>query len=183
MTISVAKLVELLKSEEGQYSDRKSLFHGAPGAKHPRDRREIRDEVAEYVAAFANAEGGVVVFGVENDGTVTGHGYPADAVDEALRVPGQRLRPALRLFAAMTTEEAELTATLYAAWDAALADGLPSAPNDLKRAVLGWHADKKRFEPLIFDRIDWLRAHGLVPHGSAVPLSAKRSEEQAELFP
>ena len=44
--------------EEGQYFDRKSLWHGRPGQKRPRGRREVRDQIAEYVAAFANADGG-----------------------------------------------------------------------------------------------------------------------------
>jgi ATP-dependent DNA helicase RecG len=91
--ISATELLQRLQSEEGQYFDRKSLWHGAPGAKRPRDRREVRDEIAAYVAAFANADGGVIVLGVEDDATVTGHGYPEDAVADMLRVPEVRLKP------------------------------------------------------------------------------------------
>ena len=36
---------------------RKSLFRGPDDQKRPRDRRGVRDQVAEVVAAFANAEG------------------------------------------------------------------------------------------------------------------------------
>ena len=83
-----------LTSSEGQHFDRKSLFEGAPGTKKPRDRKAVRDVIAEYVAAFANAEGGVLLLGIENDGTVTGHAYPESAIEEMLRVPEARLVPA-----------------------------------------------------------------------------------------
>lgn len=50
----VDSIRRLIQSEEGQHFDRKSLFAGRPGEKRHRDRREVRDEVAEYAAAFAN---------------------------------------------------------------------------------------------------------------------------------
>lgn len=61
-----------------------------------RDRRTVRDEIAAHVAAFANAEGGTPVLGVEDDGTVTGHGYPDEAVETFLQVPATRLQPPLK---------------------------------------------------------------------------------------
>lgn len=93
MPISEAKLRELIAADEGQYHDRKSLFAGPPGQKQPRDRRAVRDQIAEQVAGFANADGGVVIFGVEDDRTITGHAYSAEAVDVMLAVPQARLVP------------------------------------------------------------------------------------------
>lgn len=95
MSSSVWDLGALIAQDEGQYFDRKSLWQGAPGAKRTRDRRKVRDEIAEYVAAFANAEGGLLVLGVEDDGTVSGHGYPANAVQAMIQVPCERFRPPL----------------------------------------------------------------------------------------
>jgi len=83
-----------LTQDEGQHFDRKSLFHGPPEQKRQRDRRELRDQVAEYVAAFANAEGGVLILGIEDDREVTGHALPADALASLLAVPQARLLPA-----------------------------------------------------------------------------------------
>jgi len=80
MTISETKLRELIAADEGQYHDRKSLFEGPQGKKRPRDRRVVRDQIAEQVAGFANADGGVVIFVVEDDRTVSGHAYPVDVV-------------------------------------------------------------------------------------------------------
>jgi ATP-dependent DNA helicase RecG len=95
MTISETKLRELISSDEGQYHDRKSLLEGPPGRKRSRDRRAVRDQIAEQVAGFANADGGVVIFGVEDDLTISGHTYPADVVDQMLAVPQTRLVPPL----------------------------------------------------------------------------------------
>jgi ATP-dependent DNA helicase RecG len=93
MALSETKLRELIAADEGQYHDRKSLFEGSPGQKRPRDRRAVRDQIAEQVAGFANADGGVVIFGVEDDHSITGHSYPADVVDQMLIVPQTRLVP------------------------------------------------------------------------------------------
>lgn len=89
-------LARLLAAPEGQYAERKSLWDRKGATPKPLDRRKIRDLVAEYVAAFANADGGVLVLGAENDGTPTGHGYPDDVVEQMLRTPCDRLRPPLR---------------------------------------------------------------------------------------
>lgn len=91
--ISDAKLRELIAAEEGQYHDRKSLLHGQPGQKTARDPRAVRDEIAAYVAGFANTDGGVLVCGVEDDGAITGHRYPADKIEIMLAVPTVRLVP------------------------------------------------------------------------------------------
>lgn len=79
--------------DEGQHFDRKSLYEGPAGRKVARDRRAVRDQVAEYVAAFANAEGGVLILGLEDDGEVTGHSLPPKAVEALLKVPRERLDP------------------------------------------------------------------------------------------
>jgi ATP-dependent DNA helicase RecG len=79
--------------DDGQNFDRKSLLAGPEGAKRSRDRREVRDQVARYVAAFADAEGGVLALGIEDDGTVTGHELPLDALQAVLTTPQNRLEP------------------------------------------------------------------------------------------
>ena len=93
MTARHLDLAPYLHQEEGQYFDRKSLWHGRPDQKAPRDRRDVRDQIAEYVAAFANADGGVLILGIEDDGTVTGHSYSAEVIEDMLSVPARRLVP------------------------------------------------------------------------------------------
>ena len=91
---SEAEVRSLLERTEGQYLDFKSLWDRTKPTPSPVDRRAARDIMAEYVAAFANADGGTLVLGVEDDGAPTGHGYPEDAVQDILAVPQRRLRPA-----------------------------------------------------------------------------------------
>ena len=92
-TTPVFDVTPFLNQDEGQHFDRKSLLHGPPGQKRSRDRREVRDQVAEYVAAFANAEGGVLVLGIEDDHTLTGHQLSGEALATLLNVPQARLQP------------------------------------------------------------------------------------------
>ena len=84
-----------LTQDEGQHFERKSLFHGPPEAKKPRDRREVRDQVARWVAGFANAEGGVLILGIEDDHTVSDHHLPPTALQTLLAVPQARCQPPL----------------------------------------------------------------------------------------
>lgn len=86
-------LSRLLAQGEGQYLELKSLWHGPPDRRGHRERKAVRDEVARYVAAFANASGGTLVLGVEDDGKPSGHGYPADVVEQILAIPTHRLNP------------------------------------------------------------------------------------------
>lgn len=120
--------------EEGQYFERKSLWHGPEGRKIPRNRKEVRDQVAEYAAAFANADGGVLILGMEDDGTLTGHGYPSDAVEDMLQVPDVRLSPPQAPGWRQTVEGVEL---LVFSWSPApkavkvQGDGYPRRVDDL----------------------------------------------------
>ncbi len=93
VAISDERLRELIATDEGQYQDIKSLFEGPAGSKRPRDRRQVRDQIVEQVAGFANADGGIAIFGVENDGTITGHAYPQDVIEQMLAAPTVRLIP------------------------------------------------------------------------------------------
>ncbi len=86
-------ITPFLDQDEGQHFDRKSLYDGAGEAKRSRNRRTVRDQVAEYIAAFANAEGGVLILGIEDDRIITGHQLPQDALNSILKTPSTRLRP------------------------------------------------------------------------------------------
>lgn len=87
------ELRALLTRKEGQFIEFKSLWDRSQDKPHALKRRQARDTVAEYVAAFANADGGTLILGVEDDGRITGHAYPEEAVKDLLAVPEKRLRP------------------------------------------------------------------------------------------
>lgn len=86
-------MTPFLRQDEGQHFDRKSMWEGPEGTKRARVRRAVRDQVAEYAAAFANAEGGILILGIEDDHTVTGHRLPGEALATLLATPRTRLLP------------------------------------------------------------------------------------------
>ena len=73
----------------------KSAWDRGSTRRKPLGRRGLRDKIADAVAAFANAGGGLLLVGVEDDGTVTGHGYPDHVVDDLFAVPSRRLIPSV----------------------------------------------------------------------------------------
>lgn len=91
--LTLDELRRLLEREEGQYLEFKSLWDRSGDPPRLLDRREVRDTIAEYLAAFANAEGGLLLLGVDDDGTPWGHGYPDEAVVGFFGVGRERLRP------------------------------------------------------------------------------------------
>jgi ATP-dependent DNA helicase RecG len=91
------ELRSLLQQDEGQFLEFKSLWDLTGGTPKVVDRRAVRDMIAQCIAAFANADGGTLLLGVDNDGTPSGHGYPEEAVTEFLAVPERRLRPSVAI--------------------------------------------------------------------------------------
>jgi ATP-dependent DNA helicase RecG len=77
-------LKELCSRKESQTYDRKSA------------RKEPKG-LSNHIVAFANADGGTLVIGIEDDGTVTGiDGYQKN-VNDILRVPFDFCRPSVRV--------------------------------------------------------------------------------------
>ena len=73
----------------------KSAWDRGSTPRRPLGRRALRDKIADVVAAFANAGGGLVLVGVDDDGTAKGRGYPDHVVDDLFAVPRRRLTPAV----------------------------------------------------------------------------------------
>lgn len=90
---SEPELQRLLAQPEGQFLEFKSVWDLGRGSRKLLSRREVRDTIAEYVAGFANADGGTLLIGVDDDGCPSGHGYPDEAVTSFFAVPEQRLQP------------------------------------------------------------------------------------------
>src|SRR5690242_10503137 len=57
---------------ESHFREFKSALAGSPTSKRPRDPKAIRRDIGEALVAFANADGGELLVGVEDDGRVTG---------------------------------------------------------------------------------------------------------------
>ena len=91
--LSPPELQTILARGEGQFVEFKSAWDRGATAPRPLPRQAARDKIANAVAAFANADGGLLLVGVDDDGTATGHGYPDHVVDNLLAVPHRRLTP------------------------------------------------------------------------------------------
>ncbi len=96
LLLSEDEVRALLRQEEGQYLEFKSLWDGPPEAKTLLSRKKVREVIAEYIAAFANSDGGLLILGAEDDGTPTGHSYHDEAIEEFYKVGETRLKPKLR---------------------------------------------------------------------------------------
>ena len=92
--LSDSELRTILSRGEGQFVEFKSAWdRGSRPPKRLR-RRALRDKIADVVAGFANADDGLLLVGVDDDGTPTGHGYSERDVAAFFEVPRRRLNPA-----------------------------------------------------------------------------------------
>lgn len=75
----------------------------------------------------------------------------------------------LALFSDRTTEEAEIIATLFAAWNDFLIDGHEPSDDEIVREVReNWHEKKGRFTPALLRKwLGWLRQNDVIPKGRA----------------
>ncbi len=86
----------LKTQQEGQFFERKSCYDRSSQSPKLRPAREVAREVAETLTAMANADGGTLALGIEDDGTLTGLNYPPDRLSVILQAPQQRVHPPLK---------------------------------------------------------------------------------------
>lgn len=70
---------------ESHFQEFKSALEGRPEGKTPRRVTAICRDIGEALVAFANADGGALVIGVEDDGTVTGIPHGDDDIEVMLK--------------------------------------------------------------------------------------------------
>ena len=92
--LSDSELRTILARGEGQFVEFKSAWDLGPTPPKRLPRRALRDKIADVVAGFANADGGLLLVGVDDDGAPTGHGYSERDVAAFFEVPRRRLSPA-----------------------------------------------------------------------------------------
>lgn len=88
MSSDVLQLVERIRNEiqlgESQFTEFKSALEGRPGAKKARQVIQICRDIGNELVAFANADGGVLIVGVEDDRTVTGVPHSEEDIESML---------------------------------------------------------------------------------------------------
>jgi len=85
----------------------------------------------------------------------------------ALGDRNQDLDRLLNLMTPMTTKQAEIFATVYAAWNNLLMDGETITDDRIVRAAReDWHSDKLKIpRDKFFTAIEWIRTKGICPEG------------------
>jgi len=102
-------LNRLLARDEGQFLEFKSTYErpGGAGLKR-RKATEVARDIAETLSAMANADGGTLLLGVEDDKTVTGVDYPDDKLALFRQATQNLLRPPLKARLTELTAEGRL---------------------------------------------------------------------------
>lgn len=77
-------------TEEGQFFERKSALDRSGPRSKQRKTVAIAHDIAETLCAMANADGGELVVGMENDGSVSGVPHAEDKIRLMLGVPKDR---------------------------------------------------------------------------------------------
>ncbi len=86
----------LKTNEEGQFFERKSCYDRSGGKERLRKARDVARDVAETLTAMANADGGTLALGLEDDGSPTGVDYPPKRLQIILDAPIRLVSPALQ---------------------------------------------------------------------------------------
>ena len=72
---------------ESHYREFKTALEGRPEAKTPRDLKEIGNDISKTLVAFANADGGELFIGIEDNSTVTGLPFNEEKMNVILNAP------------------------------------------------------------------------------------------------
>ncbi|GAA4983393.1 ATP-binding protein [Streptomyces hyderabadensis] len=78
---------------ESQFREFKSALQGPPDAKVRRPVVDVCRDIAEALVGFANAEGGELLVGVEDDGSITGVRHSEADIQRMLAAPADRVMP------------------------------------------------------------------------------------------
>ena len=76
-----------LEIGESHYREFKSGRQGRDGKKQPRAVGEIKNDIAKTLVAFANADGGELLVGIEDDGAVSGLPHSQEDIRRILAAP------------------------------------------------------------------------------------------------
>lgn len=90
-----AEIRRLLAQPEGQFLERKSCYDRSGGRVRRRKPAAVARDIAETLAAFANADGGTLLLGIEDDGEPTGVDFPGDKLRLLEMAPQRLIRPPL----------------------------------------------------------------------------------------
>ncbi|MCS4503359.1 restriction endonuclease subunit S [Arhodomonas aquaeolei] len=174
--VKAQKVLHLVESLADMDMDRRPIKDAAG----PNDSRHMR--VAENWAR----ENGFFEF-VRRDGADEQYGYDfvkgerygewIVQAQQAVEPWRETLERVMQLMLPLNTKQAELVATVYAAWNNLLLDGIePTAAAIIYEARDNWHSGKRGFSEEQFEEaIARLRSHGMVPTGTGKRVAGQES--------
>ena len=132
----------------------------------------------EHRARMANYFNFRRVDGSEHYSVQKLHGFQR-LIDKACTALGQKcgeVERLLQLMLPMTAKQAEIMATVFAAWNNLLIEGKqPTDEQIVFEARENWHPDKLKIDRLkFFAAVQWLREKGIVPEGRGKKVEPKR---------
>jgi predicted HTH transcriptional regulator len=74
-----------LEIGESHYREFKSAFEGPVKNKKPRELKEVCEDAARTLVAFANADGGELFVGIEDDNSISGLMYSDEKITQLLK--------------------------------------------------------------------------------------------------
>lgn len=87
------RVVSALNLGESHFREFKSAWDRLPGKEKPREARLLCKDIAETLVAFANADGGELIVGVEDDGKITGIPHSEAVVSMMFGAPQTHVMP------------------------------------------------------------------------------------------
>lgn len=91
------RVANVIALGESHFREFKSAFEGRPDSKKPRNVARICADIGEALVAFANADGGELLVGVEDDGEVTGISHTEQQILEMLNASNTHVHSESRL--------------------------------------------------------------------------------------
>jgi ATP-dependent DNA helicase RecG len=89
---------------ESHFREFKSALEGRPDNKVPRLTKKVCEDIGEALVAFANADGGDLLIGVEDDGTITGIPHNEEDTERMLEAYKTHVHPESSLPMAIQTK-------------------------------------------------------------------------------
>lgn len=87
------RIKQTIELGESQFREFKSAKEGPKNSKQPRDYKSIAVNISKTLVAFANADGGELLVGVEDDGQITGVDYRDETITKLLEAPVTHVHP------------------------------------------------------------------------------------------
>jgi restriction endonuclease S subunit len=168
--VKAEKIAHMIEAHLGIDLDRNAIKDAAGPNDYPHLKRvEHRAKKAGFFL-FQESEGAGY--------RITKYGGFNGLVDRTRVALGDRntdIDALLELMLPLKTKQAEILATVYAAWNNLLLDKQPIADEAIVfEARENWHPDKLEIRRnRFFDAIKWMRANGVIPTGKGKKVSSK----------